>query len=582
MKNILVLLCIAAFLSGCEKYLDKTPESNGLTEPDVFTDELKFRQFLDGMYLDLNDYLTGDDQSFLGAVCDEGYAQSEWETLPVVQGGNWLSAYTTAGAYQFGLVWDNSWHGIRIADICIQNISQLEGHATGEVIDQLKGQAYFLRAWFYFDLLRRQGGMPYLTEPLQATDNFNIPRLSYTETAERIAADCDTANDLLPIRWGPTDYGRPTRGAALALKATALLFSASPTNNPANDMDLWKKAAAASWTFINFSRSNQVYRLIGSGNANDEVQYATPDGVKEFSYAGSGRDSVFMYNFSNDEIIWEDFQAINNSPYATFGPADLVPHSRLTGYSPSQNIVDKFETLNGLSINDDPSFKEDDPYVNRDPRFYQSILFNQRQWTSDPGKFLELFNGGAERTGKQYFSYTGYLSNKYWPSYVSNITNANPPLTHTIYLRYADLLLQYAEAANEIGGPGYAVEGADMSAVDAVNMVRARVKMPLVNSIYLTDKNTFRERIRNERAVELYLENKRFFDLKRWHLSSEKAYKDIYAMDIVEDATQPTGYRFQRNPTPVISLVFEPKQYRFPIPLPDGSMFDLFQQNPGW
>ena len=579
--TLFILLIVGASFTGCEKYLNKTPESSGLSQKQVFSSYLKFRQFMDGMYADLNDYLDGNDQSLLAADCEEGFAESEWETMPVIQGGDWLRAYITAGANQFMPVWQNSWDGIRIADVCIQNIPFLKKNASTDQINQLNGQAHFMRAWFYFEILRRQGGMPYITKPLKPTDNFALPRLTYYETAKKIAADCDTAAKLLPIRWDQADYGRPTRGAAMALKATALLYAASPNNNQSNDVNKWKEAANASWAFISFAKSTGRYKLISS-NAVDTVRYMTPGGVKMITYYGGGRDSIFMYNRVNDEIIWEDYQAVNISPYATFGPADLVPHSRLTGYSPSQNIVDKFETKNGLAIQDDPNYNPENPYVNRDPRFYESILFNGEQWTSVSNRYLQLYNGGKERTGAQYYSYTGYLSNKYWPSYVSVLTSATPPPTHTIYLRYAGLLLQYAEAANEVGGPNYKVSGASMSAVDAVNKVRARVHMPPVDSRYLTSKETFRKRIRNERAVELYLEHKRFFDLKRWHLSSGQKYKAIYGAHIVKDDSKPTGYNISRSATPVITLTFSPKQYRFPIPTTDANMFKAFKQNPGW
>lgn len=582
--KLLVLLVIGVLfvLSGCDQYLNKTKESEGLSGNEVFSNYLKFRQFLDGMYTypEMNDYLSPNDQSFLAAVSDEGYTESEWETMPVVQGGDWLRAYITGGAEQFGPVWQGSWQGIRIANISIKHIPDLQGNAGTDKINELNGQAHFMRAWFYFELLRRQGGMPYIIEPLSPSDNFGLPRLSFNETAQMIAADCDTAASMLPTRWNQANLGRPTKGAAMALKATALLFAASPNNNESNDVGRWKAAANASWNFINFAEQTGRYRLIG-GNSVDTVRYMTPGGEKMITYT-SGRDSVFMYNRSNDEIIWEDYQAVNFSPYTTFGVPSLTPKSRITGFSPSQNIVDMFETKNGLAIGDDSNYDPQNPYVDRDPRFYQSILFNGEQWTSESNRYLELFNGGKDRTGEKYYSYTGYLSNKYWPSYVSNVTNANPPPTHRIYLRYAGLLLQYAEAANEIGGPNYSVSGANMSSVDAVNMVRARVNMPPVDSRYLSDKSTFRKRIRNERAVELYLEHKRFFDLKRWHVSAEQQYKQIYGAHITKDASKPTGYDISRSSSPVINLTFNPKQYRFPIPTNDANMFKEFKQNPGW
>ena len=140
----------------------------------------------------------------------------------------------------------------------------------------------------------------------------------------------------------------------------------------------------------------------------------------------------------------------------------------------------------------------------------------------------------------------------------------------------------YAEAANEIGGPDYTLPGATMSAVQAVNKVRERVEMPGVNSRYLTDKVSFRQRIKNERAVELYLEGKRFFDLSRWGDAHKMQHRQLYGVDLIENAGRPTGYNISRTALPVVTLTFEQKHYKWPIPLSDALMFKEFKQNPGW
>lgn len=579
MKKLFFLIIAASLfvLQGCEDYLDKTPESEGLTGEDVFTNYLNFRQFNDGIYDDMHNYLAGNDQSTVMALTDIGFTKGEWETLPVLKSGNWLRGYDLGDALQF-YIWEDAWQAIRIANISIKNIPQLEGNATSTQVDHIKGQAHLMRAWWYFEILRRQGGMPYITKPLQPTDNFALPRLSYYETAKQIAADCDTAMALLPDEWNQANIGRPTVGTAMAIKATALLFAASPTNNPSGDVDRWKEAANASWAFLDYAQTTGRYGLLPSQNPTT-LEYMTPSGPQTITY-NTGRDSVFMYNTTNKEIIWEHYGSINSSPYTTFGVPSLTNRSRISGYSPSQNFVDMFETKNGLDIEDDSNYNPDNPYVNRDPRFYQTILFNRRKWAGN--RYLELWNGGRERTGEQYYSYTGYLSNKYWPSYVHNQSGASPPQTHTIYLRYAGLLLQYAEAANEIGGPNYAVPGASMTALEAVNKVRARVGMPGVDSRYLSSKEEFRKRIKNERAVELFFEQKRFFDLKRWGDAHLTKHKEVYSANIEPASSEPTGYRISRSTQPYFINTFQQRHYRFPIPPDDAILFEEFEQNPGW
>ena len=584
MKNILLPALLSIILLGCEDYLDKTPESAGMTDEEVFTDYLNFRSFQDRMYLSMHNYLDPVDYAPIHSLCDEGFMHCEWETLPAIQSGDWIRGYDLGQALQFYKVW-GAWSSIRIINLSLENIHQLEGNATQEQIDQLKGQAHFMRAWYFYEFLKRQGGMPYLTGSLKGTDDFALPRLSYHETALHIATDCDTAASLLPENWDMANLGRPTKGAAMAVKAAALLFSASPTNNPENDQSKWELAAQASWDLISMAESTGIYRLLEC-KGTDSVNYRVitdVDSSIHTVYYPSGFDSIFLYQPYNDEIIWEYWPHVTNAQiYQPFTVPTLNRGGVIHGFSPSANFVDMFETDNGLAINDDPSFDEQNPFVNRDPRFYHSILFNGERWTSQTDRYLELFNGGEERQAAMYYSVSGYLARKYW---YKNVDQWSPPSglnTHSIYFRLADIYLQYAEAANEIGGPDYAIPGASLTAVEAVNIIRARVKMPAVHSSYLGSKETFRERIKNERAVELFLEGKRLFDLSRWGDAHKSEHRELYAIDLTPDFTKPTGYVITRSTQPFFTLVFQQKHYRWPIPLDDALMFKEFEQNPGW
>lgn len=581
MKKILLILFTAIALFGCEEYLDKVEDSDGLQEEDVFTDYLKFRNFEDRMYKDLNNYLSDGDYTYIAALCDEGHLGPGWETMPVAQSGDWIRSYKTGQALQFYGVW-NAWQSVRIANIVLQNLHMLEGNATQNQINQLKGQAHFMRAWYYYEFLKRQGGMPYIKKVFSGSDNFALERLSFHETALEIAADCDTAAMLLPSRWDDANTGRPTVGAAMALKASTFLFDASPSNNPENDNSKWEAAASGAWDVINMAQSTGRYNLLPC-NGQDQVSYKTPSGIKTIEYT-SGFDSIFMYQPFNDEIIWEFYGASwsGNGMWTVFSVPSLSGGGVIQGFSPSANIVDKFETDKGLAIDDDPDFDDQDPYVNRDPRFYHSILFNGERWTSQTDRYMELFNGGAERKNAEHNSFSGYLARKFWAKNVDQWSGTSSPFTHVIYFRLAEMYLQYAEAANEIGGPNHSVSGADISAVDAVNIVRERVGMPPVNAQYLTSKEAFRERIKNERAVELYLEGKRFFDLSRWGDAHKAEHRNLYADNFEEDSASPTGYKITRSSEPFFSLTFAQKHYKWPIPLEDALMFDEFKQNPGW
>lgn len=582
MKKLLIVMLMGFMTFGCEDYLDKIETSDGLVDESVFSDYLNFRQFEDGMYVYLHDYLSGADYSWIAALCDEGFMNSEWETMGVAQSGDWLRAYGTGQALQFYRIW-HGWAAVRRANLSIQNISFLEGNATPEQIDEIKGQAHFMRAWFHYEFLRRQGGMPYIDEVLSPAEDFARERLSYHETALKIAADCDTAMQLLPGRWNSNNVGRPTAGAAMALKATALLFSASPSNNAEGDQSRWQQAAEASWDLIDMAQSTGRYKLLPS-NGTAQVQYDVPGtGTQTINYA-SGFDSIFMYQELHDEIIWEHYGASGGGTdtWTVLSVPSIAGGGVIQGFSPSVNIVEHFETANGLAIEDDPAYNPQDPFVNRDPRFYHSILFNNEIWTST-NRPLELWEGGQDRNPTNQFSnHTGFLARKFWARNVDSQSGITAPITHKIYFRYADILLQYAEAANEIGGPKHAIAGAGMTAEQALNMVRARVKMPPINAMYTGSKEAFRERIKNERAVELYLEGKRLFDLSRWGDAHKIEHKALYGLSFEPDGSKPTGYNIQREVAPVVTLTFDQKHYKWPIPLEDAFIFEEFQQNPGW
>lgn len=580
MKRILLVIFSALVLFGCEDYLDKVEDSAGLQADDVYTDYLNFRKFEDRMYKDMHNYLSAGDYTYIAALCDEGHLGPGWETMPIAQSGDWIRSYNTGQALQFYGVW-GAWESVRIANLVLENLNQLEGAATTDQMNQLKGQAHFMRAWYYYEFLKRQGGMPYIKKVFKGTDNFAQTRLSYHETALQVAADCDTAALLLPGIWDDANIGRPTAGAAMALKASTFLFDASPSNNPGGDATKWEAAASASWNVIKLAESTGRYKLLQS-KGTDQVTYNTPSGVKTIEYV-SGFDSIFMYQPYNDEIIWENYAASGDGGiYAVFTTPSLSAGGVIQGFSPTANIVDLFETKQGFAIQDDPDFDSQDPYVNRDPRFYQSILFNGERWTSQTDRYMELFNDGNERQNTEHYSTTGYLARKFWAKNVDQWSGTQAPFTHAIYFRLADMYLQYAEAANELGGPNYKISGATLSALEAINLVRDRVGMPGVNGIYLGSKERFRERIKAERAVELFLEGKRFFDLSRWGDAHKAEHRELYSVDFQADAGSSTGYVISRPTTPFFTLSFGQKHYKWPIPLKDALMFEEFEQNPGW
>ncbi len=246
--------------------------------------------------------------------------------------------------------------------------------------------------------------------------------------------------------------------------------------------------------------------------------------------------------------------------------------------SPTQNYVDLFEMANGLPINDPESgYNENDPWVNRDPRFrYNILLDGDRQVVNltDDRAFVQLYIGGRER--KVSCSVTGYGWKKYWDETMNRFDNGHTRLIYDVpRIRYSEIYLIYAEAANEAYGPFGKAPGAAITAVDAINKIRARAGMPDVHTKFLGSTEAFRPRIWNERAVELAFEGERWYDLRRWHVAHLPEHTGLYELQFDKEHTY-----FRR----VLSreIVFTERHYFMPFPVQQANLYREWKQNPGW
>ena len=267
---------------------------------------------------------------------------------------------------------------------------------------------------------------------------------------------------------------------------------------------------------------------------------------------------------------------------------------------PTHNAVEWFETADGWELDDavaqGSSWNPADPYQNRDPRLKDFIFCHGDQMLikakkSNRGGLPPVFQADQPdgkhykyetNTRKNY--YTGYfISGKHRWAGNNKADKIGGHVRMFSFIRFAQLYLDYAELANELYGPTAVVPGSDgvgsLSAVDAINIVRNRVGMPDVHSFYTGDKETFRDYIRMERARELYNEQHRWWDLKRWRISKEVLSKGIYAAYITKDGNGGFNYSKVKTNYP---RVFENKHYWYPFPSSVINMFSTFEQNPGW
>jgi len=499
MKNKMWIMAAVMYgLTACETdVLDKKPLGE-LGEDAVWADVDMARLFINNIYTDLPGGLTRDFDS----------------STEIGEGGhNWHPAqsYNVGSISPFNSPYDEwgLYSSIRNANTFLQRYTTLTGDA--EAIDRLHGEALFLRAYLYAELVSLYGGVPYITEPQLLEDDLLVSRNSYEECVELIIADLDQASELLPESWDDTNVGRATIGAALALKARVLLYAASPLNNANGKVDKWQLAAEAAKAVIDrgaYALYSDYYQLFHRDN-NEEVIFDI-----QFAYPARINDLEYRLN-----------------PQGFGGPFGMT--------RPTQEFVDRFEMSNGLPISDSESgYDPNNPYVDRDPRFYASVIYNGSEWR---GKTIETFVDGQNGPG-DYDEYetsaamTGYYIRKFITETNSIVFGQPNSSDNWILMRYAEVLLNYAEAQNEASGP-------DGSVYDAVNNVRDRAGMPeLPLGLSQTE---MRQRIQNERTIELGFEELHFFDVRRWKTAEVLLGLPVHKMTITKNGDDTFTYEVE-------------------------------------
>jgi starch-binding outer membrane protein, SusD/RagB family len=471
------------------------------------------------------------------------------------------------------------WIAIRAANTALANLERLEG-ATQEEYNLLAGQSYFFRGYFHWEIMRSWGAIPYIDEAMLPSSDMKIPVLNFYETAEKVMEDLDKAAELLPVDWDLTEVGtrtlgnntgRLTKGMALSIQAEVMLWCGSPlVNGVVNrdytyNEDYLKRSAAYSWDVIELANQG-VYKL---------EPYET---IADVFYTGNARIP------GKDEVIFAGI--IRNSNRWGGGGSRMMLFAIAGGGnntgSPNAKYVENYGMANGLPIDDPESgFDPSNPFDGRDPRFYNDLRIDRSrnaQTVNDVRAFAQLYVGGRDktpansRTGYGYKKFIGPTHNTLdngWGGGGSNYWAGVPRI------RLAEIYLFYAEAVNEAYGPNGTHPGASLTAVQAVNIIRNRAGVPDVDAKYTSSKENFRERIRNERAVELSFEVKRWFDIRRWYVAHLPEHKEIYSLDFDKDWTQ-----FE---TVVRRIkIFDLKHYWMPFPIDQVNIYKEWPQNPGW
>lgn len=584
----MMLLASGCALSSCSDYLDKEADLT-LSDEQVFSKYENTRGFLANIYTYLPDEFAGyTNGQYLAASrdCMTDNALSYWNVHYYHSVLN--DSYDAKTHYFATTYWSNDTKGIRACNQFMANAREsVVGNATktgddNHLYDRYIAEARYIRALLHFDMLGWFGAIPVIGDivgedgsrtPIvfkaDGSDAKEITRTSAAEALQWIADECDAVKDVLPFRYADenANWGRVNGAAAYALKSRALLYLASPLNNPSGDQSKWTAAAQAAKDFIdkNAQQSNP-YKL-----------YTTSDNDTKQNYYQCFVSTPHL----NDEFILSRSEWTTNSIEYYNAPCGFTGSTGRV--NPTQNLVDSYETINGLPIDEDPTYNDQDPYSNRDPRLEQTILHQGSTWgdaQQSEERQLDMSAGGQDYQELHGGTTTGYYSKKY----LNNMSFKSP--TNYVHacpiFRYAEILLNAAEAYNEAGQTE--------TAYQYVNQVRARVGMPAYSGM---TQAKLRERIRNERRVELVFENHRFFDERRWKLfdengsasaeTSKPRYQqvfNIYSVQITPDGSQ--VYTYTHDNTHPTRAFTSPKNYYFPIPDDETKKAPNLGQNSGW
>ncbi|QNR86707.1 RagB/SusD family nutrient uptake outer membrane protein [Pedobacter riviphilus] len=565
---------------GCKKLSEDTPLE--LIDQEIIFDKtdslgVNAERFLNNIYAGLPNGYNRIGNNILDAGTDDALPNALGD---VVQN---FSNNGTGPSNVVDDVWAKNYANIRKTNIFLANIDIVPLNLKGYK-DRWKAEARCLRAMSYFELIKRWGGVPLIGDKIfSADETIDVPRNTYQECVDYILNELNTAMPYLLTANSSTNgtfaanfYGRFGRGAAMALKSRLLLYAASPLNNPNNDLTKWATAATAAKAIMDsVSATKFTYALNTAAttihyNATNLTALYPSTTLSTYTTNVNKFLSVFS-TASNSEIILP-YMASNNSTVESLN--DPVGYTRASSSgktNPTQELVNEYEMTNGKLITENGSgYDATKPYYNRDPRLPGTVMFDGLYWLN---RNVQTYDGGLDRP----FGYgrvtkgetrTGYYMRKFMTSNSSATSYSNYPHIFPI-IRYAEILLNYAEAQNEAIGP-------DGDVYAAVNAIRARVGMPALTT-GLTQAQ-MRDKIRHERRVEFAFEEHRFWDIRRWKIAGTVLNGTLHGIQGIKVGNT-TTYTFVDAATTNFDVN---KGYLFPIPQNEVFSNKSMVQNPNW
>lgn len=551
-RYIFLTILAASLTVSCDKFLDTSLDLNATGET-VETNRGTIWSFANAFYSPIIYGYGVLDGNLFAAASDEAQQTAASSNALFFNKGMLNASVNPMWTY-----YNNCYEGIRAANFFLDYVADGKGVALLQLnrnlitdaasyardlasLNWYIAEAHVARAYYYSELIKMYGGVPIVEQTQQQSGGALVERSSYDACVEYIVKEIDGWKDQLALNWDAdnTREGRFTLGAALAIKARTLLYAASPLHNPSNDRAKWVRAAEAANELI--SNTNLSYTL---------------DGDYEALFRGgnslSSKEAIYIVRRAANNTM-----ETNNYPIATSGGK--------SGVCPTENLVSAYEWIG----EPDPA----DPYANRDPRLAASVVTNGSTWN---GRVIAQGAGETDDMARANASKTGYYLKKFLTDGL-NLTQGQTAQHNWIAYRYAEVLLNYAEAVNEAWGPTTVPAGFPMSAAEALQQVRDRASVSLP-AVAAGTVDSFRKAVKHERQVELAFEDHRYWDLLRWKDAMTVLNQPVQGVKVTR-----TGNTYSYRVVDVADRTFAARNYYLPLMRSEiENAAGTLEQNPGY
>lgn len=551
-RYIALAILAAALTVSCDKFLDTSLDLNSSGET-VETNRGTIWSFANAFYSPIIYGYGVLDGNLFAAASDEAQQTAASSNALFFNKGMLNASVNPMWTY-----YNNCYEGIRAANFFLDYVADGKGVALLQLnrnlitdaasyardlasLNWYIAEAHVARAYYYSELIKMYGGVPIVEQTQQQSGGEFVERSSYDACVEYIVKEIDGWKDQLALNWDAdnTREGRFTLGAALAIKARTLLYAASPLHNPSNDRAKWVRAAEAANELI--SNTNLSYTL----DSDYEALFRGGNSL-------GSKEAIYIVRRAANNTM-----ETNNYPIATSGGK--------SGVCPTENLVSAYEWIG----EPDPA----NPYANRDPRLAASIVTNGSTWN---GRVIAQGAGETDDMARANASKTGYYLKKFLTDGL-NLTQGQTAQHNWIAYRYAEVLLNYAEAVNEAWGPTTVPAGFPMSAADALQQVRDRASVSLP-AVAAGTVDSFRKAVKHERQVELAFEDHRYWDLLRWKDAMTVLNQPVQGVKVTR-----TGNTYSYKVVYVADRTFAARNYYLPLMRSEiENAAGTLEQNPGY